>query len=136
MAMTAVARETVFALRRQIAKIEETLPERLQAPAAAPLDAGTGTGNDLTIVRRGLAAALPDAFLPIGVERLDAALGGGLPKAALTEIHGLETRDAGAVAGFALSLVSLILNQAQGLPILWIGTSEIFHEAGFPYARG
>ncbi|RWC87665.1 MAG: hypothetical protein EOS72_20705 [Mesorhizobium sp.] len=136
MAMTAVARETVFALRRQIAKIEGTLPERLQAPAAAPLDAGTGTGNDLTIVRRGLAAALPDAFLPIGVERLDAALGGGLPKAALTEIHGLETRDAGAVAGFALSLVSLILNQAQGLPILWIGTSEIFHEAGFPYARG
>ncbi|AZO57385.1 MULTISPECIES: ImuA family protein [unclassified Mesorhizobium] len=140
MAMTAVARETVFALRRQIAKIEGTLPERLQAPAAPPLDAGASAdptpGSDLTIVRRGLAAALPDAFLPIGVERLDAALGGGLPKAALTEIHGLETRDAGAVAGFALSLVSLILNQAQGLPILWIGTSEIFHEAGFPYARG
>ncbi|RWF43575.1 MAG: hypothetical protein EOS46_24925, partial [Mesorhizobium sp.] len=140
MAMTAVARETVFALRRQIAKIEGTLPERLQAPAAAPLDAGASAdptpGSDLTIIRRGLAAALPDAFLPIGVERLDAALGGGLPKAALTEIHGLETRDAGAVAGFALSLVSLILNQAQGLPILWIGTSEIFHEAGFPYARG
>lgn len=132
MAMTAVARETVFALRRQIAKIEGTLPERLQAPAAAALDGG----SDLTIVRRGLAAALPDTFLPIGVERLDAALSGGLPKAALTEIHGLETRDAGAVAGFALSLVSLILNQAQGLPILWIGTSEIFHEAGFPYARG
>ncbi|KAA3451346.1 hypothetical protein C7I87_07045 [Mesorhizobium sp. SARCC-RB16n] len=138
MAMTAVARETVFALRRQIAKIEGTLPERLQAPAGATLDdgAGTGPGSDLTIVRRGLAAALPDAFLPIGVERLDAALSGGLPKAALSEIHGLETRDAGAVAGFALSLVSLILNQAQGLPILWIGTSEIFHEAGFPYARG
>ncbi|MGX7875856.1 hypothetical protein ACVDG5_026820 [Mesorhizobium sp. ORM6] len=37
MAMNAVARETVFALRRQIAKIEGTLPERLQAPAAAPL---------------------------------------------------------------------------------------------------
>ncbi|MER8807472.1 ImuA family protein [Mesorhizobium australicum] len=134
MAMTAVARETVFALRRQIAKIEGTLPERLQAPAGAPLDADAG--SDLTIVRRGLAAALPDAFLPIGIERLDAALSGGLPKAALTEIHGLETRDAGAVAGFALSMVSLILNQAQGLPILWIGTSEIFHEAGFPYARG
>ncbi|MBZ9997819.1 ImuA family protein [Mesorhizobium sp. BH1-1-4] len=138
MAISAVARETVFALRRQIAKIEGTLPERLQASAPATLDAdaGAGPGGDLTIVRRGLAAALPDAFLPIGVERLDAALGGGLPKAALTEIHGLETRDAGAVAGFALSLVSLMLNQAQGLPILWIGTSEIFHEAGFPYARG
>ena len=38
MAMTAVARETVFALRRQIAKIEGTLPERLEAPAGASLD--------------------------------------------------------------------------------------------------
>ncbi|MDF3152692.1 hypothetical protein P3C58_11935 [Mesorhizobium sp. XAP10] len=134
MAMTAVARETVFALRRQIAKIEGTLPERLAAPAAAPFDADVNT--DLTIVRRGIAAALPDAFLPIGVGRLDAALSGGLPKAALSEIHGLETRDAGAVAGFALSLTSLILKQTPGLPVLWIGTSEIFREAGFPYARG
>ncbi|WP_027059321.1 ImuA family protein [Mesorhizobium loti] len=136
MAISAVARETVFSLRRQIAKIEGTLPERLQAPAGAPLDADASAYVDLTIVRRGLAAALPDAFLPIGIERLDAALSGGLPKAALSEIHGLETRDAGAVAGFALSLTSLILKQAQGLPILWIGTSEIFREAGFPYARG
>ena len=68
MAISAVARETVFALRRQIAKIEGTLPERLQAPAGAPLDADASP--DLTIVRRGLAAALPDAFLPIGVETL------------------------------------------------------------------
>ncbi|MFD2053801.1 ImuA family protein [Mesorhizobium calcicola] len=140
MAMTAVAQETVFALRRQIAKIEGTLPERLQAPVAATPDAGVSTdltaNTDVTIVRRGVAAALPDAFLPTGVERLDAALSGGLPKAALSEIHGIETRDAGAVAGFALSLTSLILKQAQGLPVLWIGTSEIFREAGFPYARG
>ncbi|WP_292861806.1 hypothetical protein [Mesorhizobium sp.] len=144
MAMTAVARETVFALRRQIAKIEGTLPERLQAPAGALVDAGAAAdvsgadfpGADLTIVRRGPAAALPDAFLPVGAGRLDAALSGGLPKAALSEIHGQETRDAGAVAGFALSLTSLILKQAQGLPVLWVGTSEIFHEAGFPYARG
>ncbi|WP_137930312.1 ImuA family protein [Mesorhizobium comanense] len=136
MAMTAVARETVFALRRQIAKIEGTLPERLQAPAGAPPDARITASADLTIVRRGLAATLPDAFLPVGVERLDAALSGGLPKAALSEIHGQETRDAGAVAGFALSLASLVLKQAQGLPVLWVGTSEIFHEAGFPYARG
>jgi len=34
-----------------------------------------------------------------------------------------------------LSLVSLILRR-QNLPVLWIGTSEIFREAGFPYARG
>jgi len=168
MAMSAVARDTVFALRRQIAKIEGTLPERLEAPApGAPraipgkVRSGFPSGiaekqilkadpqfyeklnrssdaarSDITVVRRGLAVASPDAFLHTGVERLDAALGGGLPKAALSEIHGLETRDAGAVAGFALSLISLILREKQGLPVLWIGTAEIFREAGYPYARG
>ncbi|MES0095025.1 hypothetical protein [Mesorhizobium sp. M0030] len=141
MATSAVARETVFALRRQIAKIEGTLPERLAAPAGEGLRAGPGLDAapepdaDVTIIRRGLAVASPDAFLATGVERLDAALSGGLPKAALSEIHGLETRNAGAVAGFVLSLVSLIL-RGQPLPVLWIGTSEIFREAGFPYARG
>ncbi|MGT2465029.1 ImuA family protein [Mesorhizobium atlanticum] len=152
MAMSAVARETVFALRRQIAKIEGTLPERLQAPApgAIPGKVRRGfpsgiaekqipadvTGSDMTLVRRGLAVASADAFLRTGIERFDTALGGGLPRAALSEIHGLETRDAGAVAGFAFSLVSLILKEKQGLPILWVGTAEIFHEAGLPYARG
>ncbi|TPN83649.1 hypothetical protein FJ987_19120 [Mesorhizobium sp. CU2] len=134
MAMSAVARDTVFALRRQIAKIEGTLPERLQAPVAGV--SADAVRSDMTLVRRGLAVASADALLCTGIERLDTALGGGLPKAALGEIHGLETRDAGAVAGFALSLISLILKEKQGLPVLWIGTAEIFHEAGFPYARG
>ncbi|CAN7215228.1 ImuA family protein [Mesorhizobium sp. LjNodule214] len=144
MAMTAVARETVFALRRQIAKIEGTLPERLAAgarpDARADIDVRPGIAPkitpEITILRRGIAVAAPDAFLRTGVERLDTALSGGLPKAALSEIHGAETRDAGAVAGFALSLTSLILRQEPHLPVLWIGTSEIFREAGFPYARG
>jgi protein ImuA len=133
MAMSAVARDTVFALRRQIAKIEGTLPERLQASA---LGVPANARSDMTLVRRGLAVASADAFLHTGIDRLDTALGGGVPRAALSEIHGLETRDAGAVAGFALSLVSLILKQKRGLPILWVGTAEIFHEAGLPYARG
>ncbi|QPC90030.1 ImuA family protein [Mesorhizobium sp. INR15] len=135
MAITAVARETVFALRRQIAKIEGTLPERLEAPAGASPDADR-PNTDRTVVRRGIAVATPDAFLRTGADRLDDTLSGGLPKAALSEIHGAETRDAGAVAGFALSLASLILKQGPRLPLLWIGTTEIFHEAGFPYARG
>lgn len=136
MAMNAVARDTIFALRRQIAKIEGTLPERLQAPVPGAPAGISNITSETTIIRRGLAVASPDAFLHTGIERLDTALGGGLPGAALSEIHGLETRDAGAVAGFALSLVSLILKEKQGLPILWVGTAEIFHEAGLPYARG
>ncbi|MER9442542.1 hypothetical protein NKI79_14230 [Mesorhizobium sp. M0340] len=142
MATSAVARETVFALRRQIAKIEGTLSERLEASAgAAAVDADVSPQTltlprNLTIVRRGLAVASQDAFLSTGAERLDAALSGGLPKSALSEFHGAATRDAGAVAGFVLALVSLILSQGPRLPVLWIGPSEVFREAGFPYARG
>jgi protein ImuA len=126
MASTAVAREAVFALRREIARIEGTLPEEL-APA--------GT----TVLRRKgiVSAAHRDAFLATGAERLDRALGGGLPKAALIEIHGAETRNAGTVAGFALALATLAMKQeGKGLPLLWVGTSDIFHEAGLPYAVG
>jgi protein ImuA len=130
MAVHAVARETVFALRQKIAKIEGRLAERLEGPAAAAGEAGVVLRRDGIVPPDGI-------FLETGIAALDRALGGGLPKAALTEIHGAETRDAGAVAGFALALVSLILKgQKAGLPLLWIGTSEIFREAGFPYAAG
>ncbi|MHA6686012.1 ImuA family protein [Mesorhizobium sp. A556] len=127
MAKDAAARETVFALRRQIAKIEGSLPEPLRAPADA---------DDAAVRRYGVGAG--NAALPTGVERLDAALGGGLPRAALIEIHGTETRDAGAVAGFMLALVSLILKRQAdlGAPVLWIGTTGMFGETGFPHARG
>jgi protein ImuA len=129
MARGAVARETVFALRRQIARIEGTLPERLEAPV----------GTAATVVRRGSVAGSNGRVLT-GVDRLDAALGGGLPRAALTEIHGAETRDAGAASGFVLALASRLLalrGPAEATaPVLWIGTAEIFGETGFPYARG
>jgi protein ImuA len=135
MATCAVARETVFALRRQIAKIEGKLCERLETPAIGHPD--TAERADLTVVRRG-GVADGEVLLRTGSDGLDAALGGGLPKAALTEIHGDQTRDAGAAAGFMLALASLILKRQAGpsAPILWIGTAEIFREAGFPHARG
>jgi protein ImuA len=84
-----------------------------------------------------MAAGGSEALLATGAGQLDLALGGGLPCAALTEVHGVETRDAGAVAAFALALAGLVLKGAdEVLPLLWVGTSEIFREAGFPYARG
>ena len=128
MAMNAVARDTVFALRRQIAKIEGTLSERLEAPA--------GFDADRMLVRRS-GVAEGHGLLATGAAHLDAALSGGLPRAALTEFHGAETRDAGTVAGFALALAGLLLKTAETpAPVLWVGTTEIFREAGFPYARG
>lgn len=115
MATSAAARETVCALRRKIAKIEGRLAERLDQPA----------GDH--------AAAL----LATGAPALDAVLGGGLPRAALTEIHGLHTRDAGAAAGFALALTVLALKTAdQPAPLLWVAAGEAFPEAGVPYAPG
>ncbi|WP_378946597.1 ImuA family protein [Mesorhizobium sp. ANAO-SY3R2] len=130
MATSAVARDVVFALRRKIAKIEGTLPELLAARSGNVPPAGL-------LVRRNGVASARDLFLPTGVQELDETLGGGLPKAALTEIHGAATRDAGAVAGFALCLASLIRkhNARPGL-VLWVGTAEVFREAGLPYAPG
>ncbi|PLP56883.1 hypothetical protein CYK37_24115 [Mesorhizobium loti] len=128
MAINAVARDTVFALRRQIAKIEGTLSERLEAPA--------GLDADRMLVRRS-GVAESHGLLATGADHFDAALNGGLPRAALTEFHGAETRDAGIVAGFALALAGLLLKTAETpAPVLWVGTAEIFREAGFPYARG
>lgn len=118
MASCAVARDAVFALRREIARIEGTLPQRLDTPAATD-DAGDA------------------ARLRIGVAGFDRLLGGGLARAALTEIHGHETRECGAVSGFALALAGLLLGQAKEPgPVLWVGMSEVFREAGFPHATG
>ncbi|TKT82911.1 hypothetical protein [Aquamicrobium sp. LC103] len=129
MATSAVAHEAVFALRREIARIEGVLPERLEAPETARADEA-----GIVLRRAGIPGIAP---LPTGVERLDAVLGGGLPNAALTEIHGRQTRDAGATAGFALALAGLALAHGRVAgPVLWIGTSEIFREAGMPYAPG
>ncbi|MEP9397603.1 hypothetical protein [Mesorhizobium sp. KR2-14] len=129
MATSAVAQATVFALRQKIARIEGTLPERLVPSAEAR--AGEGT---VLMRRHGIAA---EPCLATGAQAFDAALGGGLPLAALTEIHGTETRDAGAATGLALALTGLLLAQArQRTPMLWIGTAEIFREAGMPYAPG
>ena len=130
MATNAATQGTVFALRHKIAKIEGRLAERLE-------QRGDACGAEVVLRHDGIAAAAVDGLLQTGIEDLDKALGGGLPKAALTEIHGAQTRDAGAAAGFTLALVSRMLKQrSDSAPLLWIGTAEIFREAAFPYAAG
>jgi len=126
MAKGAVAREAVFTLRRQIARIEGTLPERLACP------------DDDAVVLRGSGRVLAAADrLATGVPALDETLGGGLPRAALTEIHGRHMRDAGAVAGFALALAGLLMHQSREKdPLLWIATRDLFAETGLPYLHG
>lgn len=128
----AVARETICALRREIAKIEGVLADRLAVPSGQAGDAG-----DILLRRNGQAAGMGRSIpLRTGAETFDTALGGGLPRTGLIEIHGGETRDAGAVAGFALALASLFLKEEAGKPLFWIGTAGIFSETGFPYLPG
>lgn len=128
MAECAVAREAVMALRHKISTIEGRLPERLTASVETNRDDG-----DAVLVRRdGLAGG--DTFAT-GVATLDNALGGGLPRGALIELHGRQIREAAAVTGFALALAARA-GSRDGKPLLWIGTSEILAEAGEPYAPG
>ena len=129
MVTRAVAQETVFALRQKIARLEGTLPAILEQPKGAEV-------VPILVRRKGVAGGR-GMHIATGVEGLDAALGGGLPKAALTEIQGLETRDGGAVAGFALALAAFLRGRDMpARPLLWIGTAEIFGEAGLPHAPG
>jgi protein ImuA len=123
MAATARAQETLFALRRKIAKIEGVLPERLE---------NAGPETHATVLRRG-GRPVAETF-PLGAARFDAGLGGGLPAAGLIEIHGAATRDAGPAAGFTVALAGLAAGPSGML--VWIGTGEIFREAGWPHAPG
>lgn len=75
--------------------------------------------------------------LPFGIPRLDAALGGGLRRAALHEIRSDESRNAGAITGFAVAVLSLLASQSRETrPVLWLTESAAAHETGLPYAAG
>jgi protein ImuA len=131
MAPHAMARETIFALRREIAKIEGALPERLAAPA----------DGDMPVLRRNGRPdiASPAPFIETGAPRFDAA-SGGIMQAALTEVTGRETRDSGIVSGFALALAAIVSRGGRcgrtARPILWVCLADMLVEAGFPYAPG
>lgn len=146
MARSAMAQERLCALRHEIARIEGTLPGRLEAPANGAREAA----NAVLTRRRGRGAfevAADLEHLSTGADRLDAALDGGIPRAALTEVTSTETRDAGAAAGFAMALAARAVQAAMppgsagasnpnAGPVLWIGQGDIFLEAGSPYAPG
>lgn len=123
MAGHAAAQEVVFALRRQIAKIEGRLAETLEAPAGEEADA-------MLARRRGVVMM---ANVATGAERFDVALGGGIPSAGLIELHTRLTRDAGPVSGLSLALAA---RMAGRRPVVWIATAEMLREAGRPYLPG
>jgi protein ImuA len=136
MAGDAVARETLFALRETIARLEGRPVPALAAAAQEAMAAGQmGEMPQSKEERR------EKPPLSIGVADFDEALEGGIKLDALTEIRSQALRDAGAATGFALALASRLRAQADGRPgrcspVLWIGDVVSTMEAGLPYAIG
>lgn len=125
MASSAVAQGTIASLRHQIAKIEGRPAERFDKAGR----------EDVDLARRHGLVVPAGNLLATGADRFDAALGGGLPGAGMTEIHAAATRDAGVAAAFVLALVRLLIERTSA-PILWVGMTESFREAGYPYPPG
>jgi protein ImuA len=130
MAEAAVARETFFALRETIARLEGRPIPALAAAARETLAEKARPGS----------AGVAQPLLATGVDDLDAAMQGGVPLDGLTEVRSLGLRDAGAASGFALALAARLHAQAAGTaavsPVLWIGDTVATMEAGLPYAIG
>ncbi|MCX7303068.1 MAG: hypothetical protein NTV73_01845 [Hyphomicrobiales bacterium] len=123
MASSAAAQGTIATLRNRIAEIEGRFADKFDGAGAGDVQLNRHHGR-------------PRAdLLATGAARFDAALGGGLPGAGLTEIHAAATRDAAAAAAFVLALARPSL-EATSAPFLWVGVKESFREAGYPYSPG
>lgn len=123
MAPDVMAQGTLYALRQKIAQIEGQLPEKLEP------DSESGR----TVLRRN---GRPCLAINTGAEALDVALGDQQPT--LVDISGRQSRDSGAVSGFALALAARACRKALRDPrwVLWVGLDEVFFETGLPYALG
>lgn len=129
MAPSIMAREQIFALRQKIARIEGTQPDRLEG-----VSLHEETEASMLIRRHAPASVL--RLFTLGVSSIDEALGGGVPRNALTEIIGRQSRDAAVTSGFAMALATLAARENPDFPVLWIGLTKFFHEAGLPFAPG
>src|SRR5437764_281362 len=80
--------------------------------------------------------ALPEEMcaLTLGVAEVDAALGGGLTRAALHELSATASLHLGAAAGFALTLALLASDKVK--QTLWIATDFGMLESGALYGPG
>ena len=131
MAHNAVARETLFALRETIARLEGK-----PVPALAAAEHAVLAGHSPALRPADSRGA---ALLSTGAADLDATLQGGFALDALTEIRSSALRDAGAATGFALALTARLRardGEAGVSPVLWIGETMVMLEAGLPYALG
>jgi len=103
--------------------------DALAAPAPATLDRLWRAMADIEGNPRSLQGRPALAF---GVDRIDAALGGGLALGALHEFAPSTSLHLGAATGLALTLAARNGNK----PVLWVQTEFAGCEAGSPYGLG
>ncbi len=84
------------------------------------------------IERRGPAEA--SEVVPLGVEAVDHALGGGLARGRLHELFATEPADTSSAAGFAAMLARLATS--AGTPLIWLRQEEAEARGGRLYAPG
>ena len=77
-------------------------------------------------------------ILPLGIEAIDAALGGGLARGALHEIAAPSEAHLAAATGFVLGVCSLRgdAHKGRGKSILWVAEDMALAESGVPYGPG
>jgi len=123
MAEPALAREGLCALRGEIARMESADISTLGRMARAH------AWDRATHENKG-------DRLMTGAESFDAALEGGLARAALHEIRTEATADNGAASGMVLALARLALGHGGGGRILWIADPLGARESGRLYGPG
>lgn len=120
-------------LRRRIADLEGRLPFETQS-APAPASAAIPQGPDTFCARTG-ASNDPVGRCPLGLGVLERLFRSaeedetGLRLGALHEVVSSQSRDAGALSGFALALLAQVLDQRPG-PVLIVQDPGTAREAG------
>jgi protein ImuA len=105
-------------------------PPSREVPLAALRERVAAIGAD------GRARVLEEARrpVPLGHAGADAALGGGLARGGLHELHPAAPGHEAAATGFALACLARL--SAGGRPWLWVRQDVAAHETGEPYGPG
>lgn len=139
MAARQTAHRSIHALRQTIEKIEGSA-NRFSSPAVT--DRGVSPVMKMAADDRKRTTSKEPASnpatqkqidcVPLGVSRLDAAMGGGFPLAGLGEIRCEQTRDWGTVCAFALMVIARLRHNQPQLraPLVWIADPAARREGG------
>jgi protein ImuA len=116
-------------------RIESPLSRATHRGAAGPLRLSSGGGQRVAPVA---GRVVPDCRWSFGVDRVDAALGGGLMRGQVHEVYAAEEGDAAAAAGFAMAVLTGLSGEGEqrARPVLWLRTTMAARRGGVLQAQG